>query len=439
MRSLPKWLDPRYLLPSFALTIASIFCCAASTRAAEIVFLRYKNIRTTVPFRDIEDFATDGTTSEALQAFLESTSLAPDLMATLLAAEIPDRGIPLGPTDVQFVLFQLNKLVGDPFDREEPEALARSLRSAYSDKNLSVLEIVRRYPESEVRLDLGRLSRVYRDVDLFVQRLSTLFAFFEELLPDLVCECEVATARETLLSQDNLAIAGVKGQDKPDCDRSENFPAMGEEMMGFPAREASSPVREEATILAQSFSPRPSRTAEEVILVFGPLQFNFAIADLTTFAETGKVPEGWKFFMAQANLKPENLQTILTSETEVDPLFIHRLLNNLLGEYALFQLGRVIHTPSRTANVQSLRSAIVLSALDDGKISLLEFLGNFPTRQAIVEVKELIGVGKSLQRRGVVPSITGNLEDLLVEIQRAIAEDICECKDPKTISRGVSR
>ena len=46
-----------------------------------------------------------------------------------------------------------------------------------------------------------------------------------------------------------------------------------------------------------------------------------------------------------------------------------KTLTILPGEYALFQAGQVIHPPNRTANMQTLRSAILLSLSEDNQIS----------------------------------------------------------------------
>jgi hypothetical protein len=59
-----------------------------------------------------------------------------------------------------------------------------------------------------------------------------------------------------------------------------------------------------------------------------------------------------------------------------DALFMGTHLNGILGEYLLFQVGQIIHTPSEEANIQAMRSALIFSAVDDGRISLLEFFAN---------------------------------------------------------------
>jgi len=58
----------------------------------------------------------------------------------------------------------------------------------------------------------------------------------------------------------------------------------------------------------------------------------------------------------------------------------------------LDQASQVIHTPSNRANRQSLRGALVSSALPNGKITLIETLQNYPTPEVHVEGDRLVEV-----------------------------------------------
>ena len=419
----PKWLSLRRVVQSCIFGIAPIFCFMASASAAETVHLSYQNIRASVPLADVENFAAEGETSEALQAFLDQTPLSPVLMGTLLDAAIPDTGIPLGPDDIQFLLFQLNKVVGNPSNRGDLEPLAQALYSAYLDGNMSVLELVKRYPASEVRLDLRRLERVERDVSLFVERITPLFNFFEELLPDLVCECETESPPVALEPRHNPLTCGATDDWRVAFKQAETISPLKDWAYGTMA------LAEEAANTQRLSIPRyaRSRTAEQVVFAFGPFRRSFSIADLTTFAETGNMPRGWRFYLKLAKAQPEDLRTVLTSEIAVKLKTLDKHLNSLPGEYALFQLGQIIHTPSRRANIQAMRSALILAAADDDQVTLLEVLQNYPTPQLIVEAPKLLRLGQSLWARGAVSTATRSLEDWLVEIQIAIADEICEC------------
>ncbi|MEM9215209.1 MAG: alpha/beta hydrolase [Cyanobacteria bacterium P01_F01_bin.150] len=436
------------------------FGLSPSAQAADTVILKYQSIQATVSVDEVEDFAADHQDiSEPLQRFLEQTPLSPELMATLLDASIPDTGIPLGNTDIQFLLYQLNKLVGDPLTREDLRPLALALQSAYLDQDMSMLEIARRYPEDEVRLDFGQLEKVHRDVTLFVQRITPLLNFFDELLPDMVCECEEENDELTAMGQkfcrtvpDNPIQTTLASKSYPSDDahlaaviddqnktigsfhaydmRSPDFPRPNESTNTTLVAEWENSTDDTIQITPGATSTStyvPYRISEDVVFALGPVRLSFSIADLTTFVETGDVPNGWRTPLSVANVEPEDLRSILTSEVEMDLREIDKDFNNLLGEYALFQLGQLIHTPSRTANIQALRGALILSVADDGKVSLLEFLQNYPAPQVIVESVDVLRLSRNLRGSGAVPTLTGGLEDVLVQIQEAIALEICEC------------
>lgn len=49
------------------------------------------------------------------------------------------------------------------------------------------------------------------------------------------------------------------------------------------------------------------------------------------------------------------------------------------------QISQVIYTPSRRADRQALRSALVLSASQDGQVSLIKIIKNYPTDEVEVD------------------------------------------------------
>jgi hypothetical protein len=181
-------------------------------------------------------------------------------------------------------------------------------------------------------------------------------------------------------------------------------------------------------VVSPQTSRLPSPIAENIIIAVGPIRPSFAIQDLDRFVETGIVPSGWRFFFSVAGINAEEFRTALTTEVDIDVLFIDRRLNGLLGEYLLFQVGQVIHTPSEDANIQAIRSALIFSAVDDGRISLLEFLRNYPSTNIVIQGLNLARFGRALQNQGLVTSQTAGLEDMLLELQAGVAENICDCE-----------
>lgn len=125
--------------------------------------------------------------------------------------------------------------------------------------------------------------------------------------------------------------------------------------------------------------------AEDVVFHYRVFERQISVADLETLAETGEPSRPLRYYLRRTNQSPETLQTQLTQTVEVNPRLLDRGLNSPLGGLLLDQLGTVLHTPSRTADRQALRAALVLSASDDSQVSTLELMQNYPTSELHVD------------------------------------------------------
>lgn len=130
--------------------------------------------------------------------------------------------------------------------------------------------------------------------------------------------------------------------------------------------------------------------AEKVTLKYGIFQESLSVAELTSFAETGNPSPTLAAYMKLANKKPEEIREALTRQVTISPIVLDRALNNVVGERVLDEVGGTIHTSTNTANRQALRSALVLSASDDGKLSLIEAIQKYPTQEVEVEGERLV-------------------------------------------------
>lgn len=156
----------------------------------------------------------------------------------------------------------------------------------------------------------------------------------------------------------------------------------------------------------------PAQAADTVIFKYRFLRESISVAELTTLAQRGEVSSSLKAYLRMANQKPEDLRNLLTQEIEIEGVFLYKILRTMPGELMLDQVSEVIHTPSNRANRQSLRSALVSSALEDDKITLTEIIQNYPTTDVHVEGERLADIYK--QVNGIVESWDGfNLNFLL--------------------------
>ncbi len=133
----------------------------------------------------------------------------------------------------------------------------------------------------------------------------------------------------------------------------------------------------------------PAESAEQIVLKYSIFRRSLSVAELTIFAETGEPSPSLERILAKTGQDPAAVREVLTRAIAVDLLLLDRIVNSPLGNIVLDRVAEIIHTPSGNTNRQALRAALILSASDDGKITLLETLQNYPTREVEVEIDRL--------------------------------------------------
>jgi len=147
--------------------------------------------------------------------------------------------------------------------------------------------------------------------------------------------------------------------------------------------------------------------AERVVLKYRILRQSLSIKELTTFAETGELSRPLRVNLALARQDPKEVRQYLTEPVKVNPVLLDRVLNSQVGNFILDEISQVIHTPSRRADRQALRAALILSASRDRQITLIETLQNYPTSTVEVDGDRLESAYLQLRR------LAGPLENIL--------------------------
>jgi hypothetical protein len=151
-----------------------------------------------------------------------------------------------------------------------------------------------------------------------------------------------------------------------------------------------------------------AEAADSVVLKYSFLRETISVPELSTFAETGELSTKLRVYLKLAGREPEQLRSLLTQEVKVNGVILSRMLNNPVGEAMLDQVSQVIHTPTNRASRESLRSALVSSALPDGQVTLIETLENYSTSEVHVEGDRLAEVAQTITKvLGRLPSLPG--------------------------------
>lgn len=172
----------------------------------------------------------------------------------------------------------------------------------------------------------------------------------------------------------------------------------------------------------------PAQAAEKLVFTYGLFGRSITTAELEDFAETGKQTPTLKFLLKATKQNPEQVRASLSQEVKVSPKLLDQLLYTLPGEYALFMTGQIFHTPARQSNDKALRSALILSTVDDRQLSMLEFLQNYPTQEFYVDGYQLAKTAKDVTK--LVNRVETKFEGPIAIITDLFNGVICECERP---------
>lgn len=377
-----------------------LFVLVSRASAAETVLLQNFDARLSIPISELQEFAKTGTLSAPLQIFLTEADQDPAVLREVLNSPIRLGQTPLLPRE--FALIQINRAIGDPLGREDQlKILSQALqKSARSDQKITLLELVENYPNRSVRISLDQVIPIYKDVSQLLDRFVPILSVVEQLLPEMVCDAQ---------GKPIFTAASRTAARKPDLRPSE----------------ASTPTKLLTLTAASTPTPLPNRT---LVFALGPFQPSITLQELTTFVETGVLPRGWQFYLNVAGVDAENLRAVLNQPVKADAQVLDKLLNNIFGEYLLYQVGQVLHTPSHLSDIQALRSAIILSAIDNGTVTFLELLQNYPLPRLMVDVGQLIKFGNQVQQFTGGSGLEGavaTIDDFLINWQVPIAQEKC--------------
>lgn len=150
--------------------------------------------------------------------------------------------------------------------------------------------------------------------------------------------------------------------------------------------------------------------AERVVLKYGIFRQSVSVADLTAFAESDDPSLAERYRISEKD--SQQVRTALTKQIPIDAQLLDRGLNNPLGDRLLDEIGQSIQAPSDEASRAAMRSALVLAASDDGKLSLLEVIQKYPTRDVYVDAKRLSRTyNRIAEFQGQIRKVLGGVVD----------------------------
>jgi Alpha/beta hydrolase of unknown function (DUF1400) len=158
--------------------------------------------------------------------------------------------------------------------------------------------------------------------------------------------------------------------------------------------------------------------AQKVVLKYSAIRMTLPVAELKNFAETGKMSPALEMLLGSAKKDPETVRRSLNQPLKVNQKLLEQALNSQIGETILDEVSQVIRTPSGNEHRQALASALLLSAKDDDRITLLEAIENYPAPEVSVEGDKLVeAYGKLVVLSEQFSGVSERLQDILNKIR----------------------
>ncbi|MDZ8259282.1 alpha/beta hydrolase [Nostoc sp. ChiQUE01b] len=144
------------------------------------------------------------------------------------------------------------------------------------------------------------------------------------------------------------------------------------------------------------FSTTNANAAEQVVLKYGTFQGQISVEELTQFTETGKTTPTLKAYLQAAQQDPAVARKALKAPIKADAAFLNSLLSSWAGPILVNQIGEVVHPPAGQLDQQALRSALSASIEQNGEVTLLGAIQNYPNTSVELEGDRLISVYERL-------------------------------------------
>ncbi|ABG52065.1 MAG: alpha/beta hydrolase [Trichodesmium sp. St16_bin4-tuft] len=142
---------------------------------------------------------------------------------------------------------------------------------------------------------------------------------------------------------------------------------------------------------------RAIATSKIVIDIAGPIKASIKVKDLRLFAETGETTKTISQALAISKVNPNTVRGLMTLEVGAGVTNLAKVLYSNLGQNVTKGVAEVLQTKHNYESDKALRSAIILAAADDNRISVLEILEKYPTEEMHIDVGKINEIVEKLK------------------------------------------
>ena len=174
-----------------------LLCFSNSAIAAESILLTYNNEELNVPISKLRSFSQTGDLTPQMETFFQTTEKVPRVWSNLLTDEVK---VPefiesfLESPRGRFVLHRIETVVFHLDEKSQEEIDTALIESMEDDDTISIMEMIEKYPETTVKINLNELETDYEEVKQFINSINSnnWEAAANELGQEILCECSTA-------------------------------------------------------------------------------------------------------------------------------------------------------------------------------------------------------------------------------------------------------
>ena len=190
------------------LSAGATLALSSRANATELVTLQYKDRSALVTINDLSVFARSGVIPQSIQDLFDITNDISSDISSILNKELK-----ISPQFINsfidssigdFVLGGLHEVIDNSSSSRDLTNVRSTLVAAYEDDNrVSLIELIERYPQKQVQVNVTSLEKTYNTVSSIVEDVLPALEVAKTYVQDLVCSCE---EQITQLSEDGTEV-----------------------------------------------------------------------------------------------------------------------------------------------------------------------------------------------------------------------------------------
>ena len=177
------------------LGVSASLLVGIQANATEMIELKYQERSATVSTSDLNRFARNGVVPQSIQDLFNTTDQVPDFLSSLLNQELK-----ISPNFINsfldssignFVLGGLDEVINESSSKRDLTNIKSTVTAAYNDDNrVSLLEILERYPQRRIKVNVTSLEGTYNKVSGIVEDVLPALEVAKSYVQDIVCDCQ---------------------------------------------------------------------------------------------------------------------------------------------------------------------------------------------------------------------------------------------------------